>query len=317
MIRSTVLFVLAFVIWLPAFAQGATFEVVENDEGVTVKLDGALLTRYLVDSGGKPILWPIIGPTGKEMTRAYPMRKGNPDEKVDHQHHRSFWYTHGDVNGIDFWAESKNSGTIVHRRFDQVQGGDKALITTRNDWIGPDGKIQCEDERKLSFGASGEARWIDFDITIKATQGKVTFGDTKEGTFGIRMPGTMRVEVKRGGKIINSEGDIDVDAWGNQAAWVDYHGPVDGATLGIAILNHPSSFRFPTYWHVRVYGLFAANPFGLHNFKNSNDVDGSHTLESGESFSQHYRVLFHKGDEKTGKIAEAFSRYAKLKKGAR
>ena len=132
--------------------------------------------------------------------------------------------------------------------------------------------------------------------------------------MAVRVAATMKVESGKGGKIINSEGQTNQAAWGKQAAWVDYHGPVDGRTVGIAILNHPSSFRFPTYWHVRTYGLFAANPFGLHHFKGSQSVDGSHTLSKGETMTLRYRVLLHRGDEKSAKVAEAFDIYAKERK---
>ena len=97
---------------------------------------------------------------------------------------------------------------------------------------------------------------------------------------------------------------------------MDYHAEYDGDTLGIAILNHPTSFRFPTYWHVRSYGLFAANVFGLHNFKNSDEEDGSHELQPGESISFYYRVLFHLGDEQEGRVPEAFVEYAKINKAS-
>ena len=129
--------------------------------------------------------------------------------------------------------------------------------------------------------------------------------------MAIRVAGTMKVDAKKGGRIVNSEGQTDGDAWGKPAAWVDYHGPVDGQTVGVAILNHPGSFRYPSYWHVRTYGLFAANPFGLRDFKRSGNVDGSHTLAPGESFTLRYRFLFHRGDEKAGKVAEAFAVYSK------
>ena len=103
--------------------------------------------------------------------------------------------------------------------------------------------------------------------------------------MGVRVAGTMKVDAKLGGRIVNSEGQTDGDAWAKRAAWVDYHGPVDGLTVGVAILNHPSSFRFPTYWHVRTYGLFAANPFGWQDFQRSDDVDGSCALAPGESIT--------------------------------
>ena len=276
------------------------------EKGVVVEIDGQPFAEYVVDFNGTPIVWPIIGPTGKPVTRSHPMADGGPTERKDHPHHRSLFFTHGDVNGLSFWHKE----TIKHREFVKVQGGKQAVVVTRNDWVDPAGKTVCEDERTLTFGTDGDARWIDFDITLKATDQRVKFGDTKEGTFGVRVAGTMKVDAKLGGKIVNSEGQTDQQAWGKAAAWVDYHGPVEGETVGIAIMNHPSSFCFPTYWHVRTYGLFAANPFGLHNFKGPGN-DGSHTLAPGDSMTFRYRVLIHRGDEKVGKVAEAFGAYAK------
>jgi hypothetical protein len=285
------------------------------DHGVVITINGQPFAEYWTRSGSKPIVWPIIGPTGKAMTRAWPMAEG-AGEKKDHVHHRSLWFTHGSVNGIDFWGESSKGGITRHREFVKVEGGPSATIITRNDWIGPDEKKVCEDERTLIFGGDAETRRIDFDITIKASEGPVTFGDTKEGSFGMRVPETMKVDARKlnpklGGKIINSEGQTDDAAWGKPAAWVDYHGPVDDQLVGIAILNHPSSFRFPTPWHVRTYGLFAANPFGLHDFQANKDVDGSYTLPAGQTMTFRYRVLLHRGDEKSAKIAEAYAAYAK------
>jgi hypothetical protein len=121
----------------------------------------------------------------------------------------------------------------------------------------------------------------------------------------------MDVLSKKGGKIINSEGLTDDAAWGKPAKWVDYHGPVDGAVEGIAILNHPKSFRYPTTWHVRTYGLFAANPFGLRDFTKGAG-DGMHKVPAGETMTLRYRVLLHGGDEKAGKVAQAFEEYSKL-----
>jgi hypothetical protein len=295
-------------------ASAAEFTVQRHDDAVTVNVDGKLFTQYLVKSGNKPALWPIVGPTGKEMTRAYPMVSARDNERADHVHHRSLWFTHGDVNGTSFWAEERRSGIIEHREFLRVEGGKTAMIVTRNDWLDNDGEKLCSDVRSLTFGADNDRRWIDFDITIIAGENAVEFGDTKEGTFGVRVAGTMKVDADMGGKIVNSLGDTDKDAWGKRASWVDYHGPVEGEILGIAVLNHPTSFRFPTYWHVRTYGLFAANPFGVHNFENNNEKDGSYTLEPGRSFAFRYRVVLHKGDEQEGRIPEAFVEYAKVEK---
>jgi hypothetical protein len=319
MLRRTHYFVISlqiisFSLIILAIANKSIAEVTveQSADGALVKIDGKLFTEYLVESGGKPILWPIIGPTGKAMTRAYPMQKDDPDEKKDHPHHRSMWFTHGVVNGNDFWTDNKKeNGTIKHREFVKLESGKVGLIVTNNDWISSDGKRQCEDKRSLCFGADADSRWIDFDIVIQALDQPVTFGDTKEGTFGLRVAETISVEAKKGGQIVNSNGELDGKTWGKAAGWVDYHGPLDGQTVGIAIFNHPSSFRYPTYWHVRTYGLFAANPFGLKDFSGDKKQNGSYTIQPGESIALRYRVLFHRGDEKDGKVAEAFSIYSK------
>jgi hypothetical protein len=307
---------------LAASAPGAraaelTLELRDRDiRGVAVLVDGQLFADYHIDLGAKPILWPLIGPAGHEMTRRYPMIY-TVDEKRDHPHQRSLWFTHGDVNGIDFWSEVPGRhGSIVHRQYLRTEAaGDHAVISTVNDWLGPDGTKQLEDQRTLTFRAGSDWRSIDFDIELRATAGPVVFGNTKEGTFGIRLPTTMDVDTKLGGRIVNSEGDTDKDAWGKRAAWVDYHGPVVGAdglstTLGVAVLNHPSSFRYPTHWHVRTYGLFAANPFGAGDFEPKTGADGRYELPAGESIRLRYRVLLHTGDDKTGAVAEAYAAYA-------
>jgi len=310
----------------------ADFTVEKTDKGVTVKLDGQLLTEYLLQSGKKPALWPIIGPTGKPMTRPWPMDKSEtdaaPQESVtsangakaagkaltkDHPHHRSLWFGHQKVNDANVWLEtgSGNVGSQQHREFKEVTGGKQAKIVTVNDWLDKDGKKLCEDERTITCSVDGDKRIIDFDIVIKATAGDVTFGDDKDGLFAVRVPDSMRVEAKKGGTFVNSKGGVDeAGAWGKTADWIDYHGPVDGETLGIAILNHPSSYGYPTHWHTRNYGLFAANPFGLKEFEPGAGVDGSHTVKAGDTLKFRYRVVFHKGNEKDAHIAEAFAKYS-------
>jgi hypothetical protein len=290
----------------------AEITVEPSPNGAVVKIDGQLFTEYLVKSGSKPILWPIIGPTGKPMTRDYPLRD-RAGEAKDHPHQRSLWFTHGDVNGANFWMQPDQgkAGTTKHLRFVKIASGKPAVIVTENEWIGPNGQKICQDERTLRFDTDDAARWIDFDVTVKATDGPVTFGDDKEGTFGMRVAHSMTVDAKQGGKIINSHQQTDAEAWGKLASWVDYHGPVDKETLGIAIFNHPTSFRYPTYWHVRTYGLFAANPFGLHEFAKGKATEGAYTIRAGKSMTLRYRVFLHRGDEKAGRVEQAFAAYAK------
>lgn len=311
----------------PAFAADITIE--KSPAGAVVKVDGQLFTEYVTLSESKPILWPIIGPNGKKMTRDYPMVK-TEGETADHPHHRSLWFAYDKVNDVNFWAEKASFGTSKkdtskelaglgmqkHREFTKLEGGkDKGTIVSVTDWLDGSGKKLLEDERTITFSGSATARVIDFDITLKATEGDVHFGDSKEGVFGIRVPTSMDVEQKvnktaEPGHIITSEGLADAAAWGKAAAWVDYFGKVAGETAGIAILNHPSSFRYPTPWHVRTYGLFAANCFGLQAFDKT-AKPGDYTLAKGGTLKFSYRVIFHNGDDKAAKIADAFATYSK------
>ncbi len=285
----------------------AEITIARSPQGAVVHIDGRLFTEYRTSSGNKPILWPIIGPTGQAVTRSFPMGAA-AGETQDHPHHRSLWFSHGDVDGLSFWHERDGGPTIRHKKFVQVRGD---TIETENEWLDPTGRPHLQDRRTLRFGADdADHRWIDFDITLTAGERAVWLGDTKEGSFGVRVAGTMKVTAGGGGRIVSSTGQEDKAAWGKRAAWVDYHGPVEGQMVGIAILNHPRSFRFPTFWHVRPYGLFAANPFGLRDFT-AGQKEGGYQLQAGESITLRYRVWLHRGDHREGKVAEAFQAYAR------
>ncbi|MBI3875862.1 MAG: PmoA family protein [Verrucomicrobia bacterium] len=177
-----------------------------------------------------------------------------------------------------------------------------------------------QDERTLRFHAN---HMLDFEITMKATDGDVTFGDDKDGVMAIRLAESMRLTKPRPkgqkksetgeGHIVMSTGVRDNETWGKRAAWCDYYGPVDGKTVGVAIFDHPGNPRFPTWWHVRDYGLFAANPFGKHHFENLKDDKsaGNFTLANGKSVTFRYRFVFHEGDEAQAKLAEKYAEWAK------
>jgi hypothetical protein len=287
-----------------------------NGSNLDVMIDGLPLTTYQPMSGSKPILFPLIGPTGDAFTRSYPMMNVAGEDR-DHPHQRSFWFTHGSVNRVDFWAEDppgtpaekKTKGSIREQeRQVIVQGPVLARLRTRNEWLAPGGRRVCQDRRTITFYHTQAVRIIDFEITIEATAGPVTFGDTKEGMFGLRLASSMDVKRKKGGKITNAEGLTDEPAWGKASPWVDYVGPVKDQTVGVAILNHPSSFRFPTTWHVRDYGLFAANPFGWKDFGRPDR--GDYTLPAGESLRFAYRIILHKGDTASLGAPGYFQAYA-------
>jgi hypothetical protein len=293
-------------------------EITQIDDRLRVTLNGELFTEYLFKDVPRPYCYPLIGPGGAAMTRNWPM-KSTPDEEHDHQHHRSLWFTHGAVNGQDFWSEAKGFGKIVHDGFIEVKSGERSgVIRDRNNWVAADGKVICTDERKLEIYNPGGAneRVVDVEITLKASNGELKLGDTKEGTMAVRLAETMRLKGKVGqGHIVNSAGVRDDATWGKRAEWCDYYGPVEGKIVGVAIFDHPENPRHPTWWHVRDYGLFAANPFGQHDFEKLPDkAAGELVVPAGKSVAFRYRLYLHAGDEKQGNVAEKYAEYVRTSK---
>ena len=283
-------------------------ELTTTGRRVRVQLDGTPWTNYIPDDGPKPYFDPLIGPAGSSLTRSWPMREvaGEPH---DHPHHRSLWFAHFDTNKADTWDEMPGHGQIRESAPPILLGGGPvAVLRTTDDWLDRAGAKVCEDARIVRFYATRDARVFDFEVTLKATSGPLRIGDNKDGVFAVRVAATMAVIARLGGRIVNSRGLRDTAAWGQPAEWVDYAGPVEGKTMGIALLNQPTSFRFPTTWHVRDYGLFAANPFGWHDFGQAQS--GTHTIPPGDSIHLAYRVILHPGTTEEARIEAQFQGYA-------
>jgi hypothetical protein len=294
----------------------ADVSVREADGTVRVEIDGTLFTEYHYQKVARPFLYPVIGPTGAPMTRDWPMVK-TASEPTDHVHHKGLWFAHGDINGIDFWSEQKQFGKTVHQKFLELTSGDKeGALRSLNMWVGPTGTVVCTDERTIRFHADKETRMIDYEITLIASHGKVKLGDTKEGSMAIRLPATLNAGgTNSQGHIVSSGGARDGAAWGKRAKWVDYCGPVKGETVGVALFDHPQNPRHPTWWHVRTYGLFAANPFGEHHFEKKPAGTGDLNLAAGERVTLRYRFVFHAGTEKDARIDERCEAYGKDRRG--
>jgi hypothetical protein len=300
---------------IPSASAKSGVQITRLADRLRVEINGQLFTEYFYQDVPRPYCYPLIGPGEVAMTRNWPM-KDIPGEAQDHPHHRSLWFAHGAINGYDFWSEQKAFGKTVHEDFLEVTSGTKAgVIRERNKWVAADGTVVCTDERTLRFYNPGRAseRLMDFEITLKASNGELTFGDTKEGTMAVRLAETMRLKGKAGkGHIVNSAGVRDGQTWGKRAEWCDYYGPVEGRTVGIAIFDHPKNPRHPTWWPVRDYGLFAANPFGQHDFESLPDkTAGNLIVPAGKSVTFRYRFYLHEGDEQQAKVAEKYQQYVK------
>lgn len=293
-------------------------KLTEGAEKVRVEINGKLFTEYHFKGAPHVYFYPLIGPGEVHMTRHYPMKQDSEGEEHDHHHHRSLWYSHGDVNKVDFWAETPKAGKIVHHKFLELKSGnDSGVIRTENNWVAPDGSIVLTDETVFRvYARPGNERLFDFEVTLKAGDKPMVLGDTKEGTMALRLAETMRLKPnkhntgKPTGHIVQNTGARDGDTWGKRAAWCDYSGPVEGKTLGIAIFDHPKNPRHPTWWHVRDYGLFAANPFGVHDFEKKPAGSGNLTIEPKQSVTFRYRFYVHEGDHEAAKVEERYREYA-------
>lgn len=295
-----------------ALADNSGVAVREGDGKVRVEINGQLLTEYIFKDAPRPYCYPLIGPESLPMTRHWPMEQADAEEH-DHKHHRSFWFAHGAMNGHDLWSEEPKSGRTKHLAFLKLESGPRTgIIQSTNLWVTDEGAPVCTDERKLTFYSRSPERVFDFEITLFASHGDLILGDTKEGTMSLRLAETMRLKGKTGrGHIVMSTGVRDEETWGKRADWVDYYGPVNGVVVGAAMFDHPGNPRHPTWWHVRDYGLFAANPFGLHDFEKKPAHTGDMLVPAGHSVTFRYRFILHEGDEKAGRVAEEYSRYSK------
>lgn len=308
---------------------------------------------YFGPEAPKPYLSPLTSADGVILTRGWPMLKNIPGESHDHPHHRALFFAHGDINGFDFWGEAAATrrqqtahgkfysseelpkGRTVFAKLLKSEGGaDSGTLSAQFNLTDANGKAIGGETQTYTFRGDETTRTVDCEFTVSADKGTpLKFGDTKEGTFAIRL--TKALEGPNG-HMLNSEGAKGEKAiWGKRANWVDYSamfpveeqhlamplrkpryaplGEVVPEELGIAIFDNPSNLRHPTTWHARGYGLFAVNPFGLHDFMNDPKQDGSYTVPVGGSLTLKYRVFIHKGDAAAAKVAEAYQAYAAVK----
>jgi len=304
-------------------------KLARHGDQVAVEVGGKPFTTfYFGPQSPKPYLHPLRSAEGTIITRGYPMVKDIPGESHDHPHHRGMFFTHGDINHVDFWGEGTPTraqetaggvyysseelpkGRTVFRKMEGMKSGaDSGTLRALFDLVGPDGKAMGSETQEYIFGGDASSRTIDCTFTITADKGTaLKMGDTKEGTFAIRVATALQ---KPNVKMLNSEGKVgEKEIWGKRADWVDYSAKVGGESLGVAIFDNPANIKHPTYWHARDYGLFAVNPFGEHDFYNDPKRDGSVSIPEGSSLTLRYRVYIHHGDAAEARVADAYRQYA-------
>jgi hypothetical protein len=287
--------------------------------------EAEVATYYADASWAKPFLWPLIAPNGLSVTRAWPIEPSMLVSR-DHVHQKSAWFTHGEVmletegvrsKPVDFWAEIPRDGSIVLTHADVPAKG--RPLATMDEWRGPGGQRVLADSRSIALYNAAPGRLIVFEIDLHAAFGPVVFGDTKEGAFGVRVHDLLRIGEKGKfnpkSRITNADGKEGEKAcWGYPSNWCDCSGEMEGKAAGIAVFDDPTN-RPRSCWHVRDYGLLAANPFGRQ--KSGFPAMHGHTdvvrLGKDEHLKLRYGIYAHDGDVNTGKVAEAFERFVKLK----
>jgi hypothetical protein len=318
-----VLFVALGCFVVTSLAQERTVRVVKNEKlrRVDVSVDGQPFTSYIwPETLTKPVLYPLHTAQGTIITRGFPLDP-RPGERVDHPHHAGYWLNYGNVNGVDFWNNSvglpseqrAKMGTIAQRRITRAIGGkDRGELSVETDWIMPDGEPIMRETTTFVFHSGPNLRAIDRITTLTALDKRVLFHDDKEGMIGMRVrreleqptneplaftdssgrPTTVKVLDNTGvtGQYRSSEGKTGDAVWGTRARWTMLTGKVGQEPIAVVILDHPNNIGFPTYWHARGYGLFAANPLGQEVFSNGKEKL-NFTLEPKHSVTFRYRLL--------------------------
>ncbi|GAB2788329.1 hypothetical protein GCM10027275_36510 [Rhabdobacter roseus] len=304
-----------------ATAQRVELTHLEAEKKVTVTVDGKPFTAYIYPGGDlkKAVLYPVQTAHGTAITRGWPMDP-RPDERVDHPHHVGVWLNHGDVNGYDFWNSSAAVDRTKHKYGDILHTGVKSMksgkkkgeLTVTADWINQDGGLMLKETTTYVFGAVGEQRTIDRITTLTATQEDITFKDSKEGVFAVRLARQLEHPSNKPelftdasgiatkvpalnntgvtGSYTNKEGIKGEDVWAKRSVWCNLTGQIGNEKIGVAIIDHPKNVSYPSYWHARGYGLFAINPMGTKEFTNGKEAK-NFQLKKGESQTFRYRLV--------------------------
>lgn len=327
----------------PRLAKADDVSVVVRKDGIEFKSGSDVVAKYATDPKyPKPFLYPVLAPGNLPVTRGWPIETGLPGEvKKDHVHQKSVWFCHGDIipegielkvktadghgKGVDFWSETKDKdGKPRHGQITVKSVAEPSVekgvvrVRTENEWFTAEGIKILDEVRVIKFSETPEGRLFVFEITLKATACPISFGDTKEGSFGIRVHDALRPEIPNGATVTTADGKSfappqkdNMPIWGHPTAWIDYSGQVGGKEVGVAVFDHPDNPK--ASWHARAYGLNAANPFGRDRsgFPSQKGKSDLLKIEKGGELKLKYAVYAHTGDAKTGKVAEAYEAFKK------
>jgi hypothetical protein len=323
-------------------AGGAAVTVMPNEGArrVDIAIGGKPFTSYIwPERVKKPVLDPIRSARGTPVTRGWPLNP-RPGERVDHPHHVGLWFNYESVNGIDFWNNSDalkpedapKMGTILHRRIVSAKSGaDRGELVTESDWVLPGGKTLMHERTQFIFSGDATTRSIERVATLTALDERVVFADAKDGMLGMRVARQLEqpsneplVFTDIAGRVTNvpamdntgvsgqytsSEGKTGDAVWATRGRWTMLAGAIGDEAVTVAIVDHPSNPGFPTYWHARGYGLFAANPLGQKIFSEGRETM-NFTLPPRASATFRYRVVVIEGKASADRLNQEFNAFA-------
>lgn len=303
--------------------------LVQNDaeKRVDVMIDGSLFTAYIYpETVKKPVLFPIKTAQGTVVTRGFPL-ESRAGERIDHPHHVGLWLNYGDVNGLDFWnnsdaiSEDKKDhyGTIIHKEINRISSGDdKGELEVSMEWVDSKGEPLLKENTTFIFSGTEHERVIDRITTLTALENDVSMKDNKEGFIGIRVARELEHPADKPEKFTDASGnptDVPVlnnegvtgwynssegaeghDVWGTRAKWMNLSGEIEGENIAIAIFDHPNNVGYPSYWHARGYGLYAANPLGQEAMSEGKETL-NFVLKANESVTFKHRVIIYTGKQ--------------------
>jgi hypothetical protein len=344
--RSVIIILSVLILFLSGLAQpikypekdhdsDVVFVYKENEKKVDIMIDGKLFTTFCwPDNVYKPILYPVFTSEGTEITRGFPL-KPREGEQNDHIHQVGIWLNYGNVNGFDFWGngyrgvKEPNGGEIRHLRIEKLNGGTgEGSFVSIETWLDPKGKELLSEKTEYHFIAKGSTRIIDRITTLTAVDTIVLWKDTKEGMFGIRVARQLELPSRVGvilldaggnpskgkntknegvsGNYRSSEGVTGEAVWGTRAKWMDLFGLIGNEKISLVICDHAKNPGYPTYWHARGYGLFAANPLGWSDFTKGKEVF-NFAIPAGKSATFRYRVIVSSGTHLTDSEINGYS----------
>jgi len=309
---------------------------------IEIRIGGKPFTTFLYpDTLEKPVLYPLRSANGTLVTRGFPLAP-RPADPTDHPHHIGLWFNFENLNGLDFWnnsyaipaAKKSGYGWIRTDKILETKDGTKGILAYHANWTDQQKQVILEEHTRFEFSGNAEERIIDRVTTLTADMDAL-FKDAKDGMLGLRLAHELQIQdpadqkftddkgnvtiVKGGtdkvanGTYLTSEGKTGNDAWGTRGVWCKVYGKIGADSISVAIIDHPQNPNYPTFWHARGYGLFAANPLGEKIFTNGKS-EKNLTLKKGESVTFRYRIIIHNGKQtnsaaQLNKAAAAFSSF--------